>query len=91
MGAACAAARSNEAGAAVAALDEAAALLDATDDRLTPAVVALARGHVLEALDDPTAHRALASARDQLDALGLPATGWDLAFRHATGAVTAAS
>ena len=71
----------------MAALDEAAALLHATDDRVTPAVVALARGRVLEVLGDPSADAALGAAQRELDALGLPATGWDVAFRHATGAV----
>jgi ATP/maltotriose-dependent transcriptional regulator MalT len=87
LASACAAARSGEAEAAVSALDEASALLDATDDRVTPAVVALARARVLEALADPGAEVALRAARRQLDALGLPATGWDVAFRDATGAV----
>jgi tetratricopeptide (TPR) repeat protein len=88
LGAGCAAARVGEGGVAVAHLDEAAALLEATDDRVTPAVVALARGRVLEALGEPAADSTLAAARRDLDALGLPATGWDVAFRHATGAVT---
>jgi hypothetical protein len=88
MGSACAAARVPEADVAIAALDEAAALLHATDDRLTPAIVALARGHVLGALGDPGAEAALQAARRELDGLGLPAAGWDVAFRHATGAVT---
>jgi hypothetical protein len=90
VGSACAAARVREADAATAALDEATALLEATDDRLTPAVVALARGRVLEALGDPRAEAALAAARRDLDAMDLPAVGWDVAFRHATGAVTGA-
>jgi class 3 adenylate cyclase/tetratricopeptide (TPR) repeat protein len=88
LGAGCAAARVGEGDTAVANLDEAAALLDATDDRVTPAVVALARGRVLEALGDPRSDAALQAARRNLDALGLPAAGWDVAFRHATGAVT---
>jgi hypothetical protein len=90
LGAGCAAARSGDEEAALGALDEAAALLEATDDRVTPAVVALARGRVLEALGDPAADDALAAARRDLDALDLPAKGWDVAFRHATGAVAGA-
>jgi tetratricopeptide (TPR) repeat protein len=87
LGAGCAAARVGEEEIAIAQLDEAAALLEATDDRVTPAVVALARGRVLQALGDPAADSALGAARRALDALDLPATGWDVAFRHATGAV----
>jgi hypothetical protein len=90
LGAACAAARVPEPEAAIAALDEAAGLLAATDDRLTPAVVALARGRVLQALGDPEADVALATARKALDALEVPARGWDVAFQHATGAVAGA-
>ena len=90
VGAACAAARVPEAEAAITALDEATSLLEATDDRVTPAIVALARARVLEALGDPTAGAALVAARRSLDALDLPASGWDVAFRHATGAVAGA-
>jgi ATP/maltotriose-dependent transcriptional regulator MalT len=88
LGSACAAARMGDDDVAAADLDEATALLHATDDRVTPAVVALARGRVLEALGDPAADAVLHAARRDLDALDLPATGWDVAFRHATGAVT---
>ena len=44
----------------------------------------------VERLGDPAADDALAAARRDLDALDLPAKGWDVAFRHATGAVAGA-
>jgi tetratricopeptide (TPR) repeat protein len=84
---ACAAARDGDRDDAVRALDEASSLLEATDDVVTPGVVALARARVLGALADPAAEAALGEARRRFDAVGLPAKGWDVALLDATGAV----
>ena len=79
-----AATREGDAPAAVAALDSATRLIETTQDRLTGAVVALARARVLGALDDPFAGGAEAEARRRLDELGIRAEGWDRLFCLAT-------
>ncbi|MDQ3147137.1 MAG: hypothetical protein M3R01_09455, partial [Actinomycetota bacterium] len=87
LASACAAARQGQRDEALAPLDEVTALLLPTDDRLTPAVVSLARARVLEALGSDTARSDLAAAESALAALGLDASGWDTAFRLATGVI----
>jgi class 3 adenylate cyclase/tetratricopeptide (TPR) repeat protein len=59
------------------------AVADATESPLDQAIARLAHGHALAALGDPEAESARADARARLDRLGLPATGWDTAFRLA--------
>ena len=43
----------------------------------------LGYGRALEALDAPLATPVLVDARDRLNAIGIPAAGWDTAFRIA--------
>jgi hypothetical protein len=85
LAAAGAAARRGDHKAALAPLDEAAALLLPTDDRLTPAVTALARARVLQALGSDQAGTELTAATAGFADLGTDAAGWDTAFRLATG------
>jgi tetratricopeptide (TPR) repeat protein len=85
----CAAARLGAGAAATDALDRATRIVAGTQDRLTAAVVAVARARVLEVLGDPFAGGAEADARQKLDDLGIEAAGWDNAFRLAAGAVRA--
>jgi class 3 adenylate cyclase/tetratricopeptide (TPR) repeat protein len=59
------------------------ALADGTESPLDQALARLAHSHALTALDDPEAEAAGAEARARLDALGLPATGWETAFHLA--------
>ena len=59
------------------------ALADGTESPLDQALARLAHSHALTALDDPEAAAAGAEARARLDALGLPATGWETAFHLA--------
>ena len=59
------------------------ALADGTESPLDQALARLAHSHALAALDDPEAEAAGAEARARLDALGLPATGWETAFHLA--------
>ena len=59
------------------------ALADGTESPLDQALARLAHSHALTALGDPEAEAAGAEARARLDALGLPATGWETAFRLA--------
>jgi class 3 adenylate cyclase/tetratricopeptide (TPR) repeat protein len=62
-------------------------LADTTESILDQAIARLARAHVLDALGAHDAGSARAEARSRLDALGITAAGWDLAFRvAATGA-----
>jgi tetratricopeptide (TPR) repeat protein len=82
---AAAAAREGDAQAATLAVDRATRLVETTQDRLSAAVVALARARVLEALGDRFAAGAEADARQRFEALGITAPGWDLALRLATG------
>ena len=58
-------------------------LADGTESPLDQALARLAHSHALTALDDPEAEAAGAEARARLDALGLPATGWETAFHLA--------
>lgn len=86
LGLACAEARDGNAGVALASLEEAMALVDATDDVLTGGVVALARARVLEAAgSDGGADVALADADERLARVGTEAAGWDALFRLACG------
>lgn len=87
---ACAAACVGDVDAAVAALDRADSLVAGTDDRLTAAIVVLARARVLEALGDPTAESVLDTARAALLDVSAPADGWDTAFRLASGMASSA-
>ena len=59
------------------------ALADGTESPLDQALARLAHSHALAALDDPGAEAAASEARARLDALGLPATGWETAFHLA--------
>ncbi|HEV8208329.1 MAG TPA: adenylate/guanylate cyclase domain-containing protein [Acidimicrobiia bacterium] len=59
------------------------ALADGTESPLDQALARLAHSHTLTALDDPEAEAAGTEARARLDALGLPATGWETAFHLA--------
>ncbi len=59
------------------------ALADGTESPLDQALARLAHSHALTALDDPEAEAAGAEARARLDALDLPATGWETAFHLA--------
>jgi hypothetical protein len=84
--AACAAAHDRD-------VDDVAELLDrlrhtagSTEDRVTPAVMALATAQALAAIDDPFAGSAFTDARRRLDALGIDAAGWQRAFAAASRA-----
>lgn len=70
---------------AAAAFDAACALVDGTDLRVDTAIATLARARALEALGLAEATTALVQAADQLDALGIEATGWETVFALATG------
>jgi class 3 adenylate cyclase/tetratricopeptide (TPR) repeat protein len=59
------------------------AIADATESPLDQALARLAHAHVLDALHDPEAGDVRTDARARLDRLGLPATGWETAFRLA--------
>ncbi len=59
------------------------ALADGTESPLDQALARLAHSHALAALEDPEAEPAGAEARSRLDALGVPATGWQTAFHLA--------
>ena len=69
--------------AAIDALDRATRAVAATQDRLTDAIVALARARVLAALDQPFAGGAEVEAQDRLMAIRIEARGWDNAIRLA--------
>ena len=75
--------QAGEAAAAIDALDRATRVVAGTQDRLTDAIVALARARVLEALDQPFAGGAEAEAHDRLMAIRIEAKGWDNAIRLA--------
>jgi tetratricopeptide (TPR) repeat protein len=68
---------------AEAAFARALAEVDATEDVLAQAVLRLAYGRALEALDAPLATPVLVDARGRLNAIGIPASGWDTVFRIA--------
>ncbi|MDQ1395477.1 MAG: hypothetical protein QOG64_736, partial [Acidimicrobiaceae bacterium] len=68
---------------AEAAFAEGLAAVDTTDDVLAQAVVRLAYGRALEALDAPLATPVLVDARSRLNTIGITASGWDTAFRLA--------
>ncbi len=59
------------------------ALADGTESPLDQALARLAHAHALRVLGDPEAETVGTEARARLDALGLPATGWETAFRLA--------
>ncbi|HMF05122.1 MAG TPA: hypothetical protein VKH17_09930, partial [Acidimicrobiia bacterium] len=59
------------------------ALADGTESPLDQALARLAHAHALAALEDPEADDAGAEARARLDALGVPARGWETAFHLA--------
>jgi class 3 adenylate cyclase/tetratricopeptide (TPR) repeat protein len=59
------------------------ALADGTESPLDQGLARLAHAHALAALDDPDAKDVRVEARARLDALGVPATGWETAFRLA--------
>ena len=84
---ACAEVRTGGTAVALAAVDDAMAVVDATDDLLTGGIVALARARVLEAAGAAGgADVALADADERLARVGSDAAGWDELFRLATGA-----
>ncbi len=85
LAAGCAAAADGEESVARTRLDEALAIADGTEDRLTQAVARLARARALEALGTTDAADALGDARARLASIGLPATGWDTAYALAAG------
>lgn len=68
---------------AKAVLDGAQARVDASEDRLTQAIVRLARAHALEQLRDPEAADAKGEARARYEALGVEPYGWETAFASA--------
>jgi tetratricopeptide (TPR) repeat protein len=65
------------------ACETALAVADGTESPLDQALARLANAHVLDALGDPEAAEVRLEARARLDALGLPASGWETAFRLA--------
>jgi class 3 adenylate cyclase/predicted ATPase len=67
------------------AFDKGAALLSSTTDRLTTALLALARARAATANGDPEAPDSVASARAALAAIGIRAEGWEVAFGLAAG------
>jgi len=71
---------------AEAALKDATAIVDATDDVLDQAIVRLAHGIGLAALGDAGAPTVLEDAATRLGKIGIDAHGWDLVFRQAAGA-----
>lgn len=86
LGLACAEARDGRTAVALASLDEATAIADATDDLLTGGIIALARARVLEAAgSDGGADVALADADARLARVATDAAGWDELFRIAAG------
>jgi tetratricopeptide (TPR) repeat protein len=91
LGLACAETRAGETASALAAVEQASALADATDDILTGGIVALARSRVLEAAGaEGGADVALAEADSRLSRIGIDAAGWDDLFRVATGTAAVA-
>jgi hypothetical protein len=70
---------------AEAALADAVALVDATDDVLDQAIARLARGTGLMALGRMEAGRVLKDSEARLASMGIDAHGWETAFRLATG------
>jgi tetratricopeptide (TPR) repeat protein len=91
LGLACAETRAGETGLALAAIEQAAAVADDTDDILTGGIVALARSRVLEAAGaEGGADVALAEADSRLARIGIDAAGWDDLFRVATGTAAVA-
>jgi class 3 adenylate cyclase/tetratricopeptide (TPR) repeat protein len=79
--------QAGEGAAAIDALDRATRLVAGTQDRLSDAMVALARARVLEALEQPFAGGAEVEAQDRLMAIRIEARGWDNVIRRAvTGA-----
>lgn len=71
------------------ALDRALSRIDATEDRLTQAIVRLARAHALHRLEQPEAAAAADEARARFEALGIDPYGWETAFETAvTGEVS---
>jgi class 3 adenylate cyclase/tetratricopeptide (TPR) repeat protein len=72
---------------AEAALADATALVDTTDDLLDQAIARLARAIGLEALGKADADRVFAEARRRLRDLDIDALGWETAFRLAAGPV----
>ena len=80
--------RSRAASQALARLDEADAILAATDDRLSTAIAGLARARVYEAIGRTDAEAVLGDARAALLEVGAAGDGWDTAFRLATGQAT---
>jgi class 3 adenylate cyclase/tetratricopeptide (TPR) repeat protein len=80
---ACASVQAGDTPAAIDALDRATRVVAGTQDRLTDAIVALARARVLEALDQPFAGGAEVEAQDRLMAIRIEARGWDNAIRLA--------
>ena len=58
-------------------------LADTTESLLDQALARLTKAHVLEALGAEDAPSARAEARSRLDALGITAAGWEIAYRLA--------
>lgn len=67
------------------AFDRAATLLASTNDRLTTALLGLARAHAATASGEPAAVDDLAAARAALAGVGVHAEGWEVVFGLATG------
>jgi class 3 adenylate cyclase/tetratricopeptide (TPR) repeat protein len=86
VGAGLALARAGQAAEAAAHLDAALALADGTADRLSQALVRLARARGAAAVGAPTAAQDRAEAAARLDALGVEAAGWSTLFGAAAGA-----
>jgi class 3 adenylate cyclase/tetratricopeptide (TPR) repeat protein len=81
-------ARRGDPGEATAVLEETLSRVDATEDRLTQAIVRLALGWALLASDDDRATEALSDARSRFAAMGILGDGWETAFAlAATGEV----
>lgn len=83
VGTALAHARGGDAPVAGEILERAVRRVDATEDRLSQAVVRLARARALETLGDDDAGAALGEARERFAALGIDPYGWEAAFAAA--------
>jgi class 3 adenylate cyclase/tetratricopeptide (TPR) repeat protein len=88
---ACAAAALGDAEGARASIDVAARTVEATEDRVTAVVVAVARAEVLAALGDPFAAGAAHDAQVRLATVGMTAEGWITAFRMAVSPTAGAT
>lgn len=78
--------RKGEVAAATARFDEAVAMIDATESRMSQAVVRLAQAIGHEAMETSLAPELRLDAERALDELGMHPAGWERAFRLAAGA-----